>query len=547
MGNKQGRTCRKLSAGFAAAALPLTVQRLLALRQLLGDSAELADELSQVMTDLNAVPAPAGQPFLFTAALDDNEQLLREVFRDCDDLRYRSFAAGGARAMLVYLHGMTDLTLLEKNVLETLMDPANQQQTRVTVEALVDRLITSAGLWVRKAAGDVITDVMGGYTLLLVDGIAEVLVVDTVKYVKRQVTESKVEGLARGPHDAFTETLEDNLVLLRRRSRDPNLKVRVLQLGERSKTRLATVYVDGIVNPELVTEVQRRLERIKVDQITLAATVEEWIIDQPWSPFPQTIITERPDTVASALYEGRVGLMLDNTPQALIVPCTLSSLLQTVEDYTVQPVIASVMRLTRYLTALLGIFLPAMYIAIVSYHPGMLPTTLAISVAEIRAKTPYPAFMEVLIMEFILEVFQEAVIRMPEKIAPAATIVGGFVIGTTLVQSGLVNAMLVVATAGTAIASYTMPSYNLSLALRWLRVPVIMLAAVLGFFGILLGYLVIVVHMCSLRSFGESYLGGLFDITLLEDMQDKLIRLPARLMGERPKEFGPQDRTRAGE
>ncbi len=547
MNKKQGRTCRKLSAGFAAAALPLTAQRLTALRRLLGDSAELADELSQVLRDLNAVPAPAGQPFLFTAVLADNEQLLREVFRDCDDIRYRPFAAGGTRALLVYLHGMTDLTLLEKNVLETLMDPTNIRQASVTVEMLVDRLITSAGLSVRTTAEEVITDVMGGGALLLIDGIAEALVVDTVKYIKRQMTESKVEGLARGPHDAFIETLDDNLVLLRRRSRDPNLKVRIFQLGERSKTRLAVVYVDGLAKSGLVAEVERRLKQIKVDQVLLSATVEEWIIDQPWSPFPQTAVTERPDVMSAALYEGRVGLILDNTPQALIVPCTLSMLMQSVEDYTVQSVIASLIRLTRYLTALLGIFLPAIYIAIVSFHPGMLPTNLAISVAEIRAKTPYPAFMEVLIMEFILEVFQEAVTRMPEKIAPAATIVGGFVIGSTLVQSGLVNAMLVIATAGTAIASYTMPSYNLSLALRWLRVPNIFLAAVLGFFGIVLGYLAIVVYLCSLRSFGESYLGGLFDITLLEDMQDKLVRLPARLMGPRPKEFGPRDRTRIGD
>jgi len=546
MGKKQGRTCRKLSAGFAAASLTLTAQRLTALRQLLNDSTEMADDLSQVIRDLNSAPA-AGQLFLFTAVLADNEQLLREVFRDCDDIRYRSFAAGDKRALLVYLRGMTDVTLLEKNVLEILMSSKNQQLVSVTADLLMNQLITSAALRIQTSASEVIEDVMSGNALLLIDGIAETLVVGAVKYAKRQVAESKVEGLARGPHDAFTETLEDNLVLLRRRSHDPNLKVRIFQLGERSKTSLAVVYVANLVKPGLVAEVERRLEQIKVGQVLLSATVEEWIIDHPWSPFPQTGSTERPDVMSAALYEGRVGLLLDNTPQALLVPCTIGSLMQSVEDYTVQPVVASLIRLTRYLTALLGIFLPAMYIAIVSFHPGMLPTSLAISVAEIRAKTPYPAFMEVLIMEFILEVFQEAVTRMPEKVAPAATIVGGFVIGSTLVQSGLVNAMLVVAIAGTAIASYTMPSYNLSLTLRWLRVPTILLAAFLGFFGIVLGYLAIVVHMCSLRSFGESYLGGLFDITLLEDMKDKLGRLPAKWMGSRPKQFGPQDRTRAGE
>jgi hypothetical protein len=219
-------------------------------------------------------------------------------------------------------------------------------------------------------------------------------------------------------------------------------------------------------------------------------------------------------------------------------------MLQSVEDFTVQPIIASLVRFTRYVSFFLGIFLPAIYIAIVSYNPGMLPTTLAVSVAELRARTPYPAFMEVIILEAILELFQEAVVRLPAKIAPAAGIVGGFVIGTTVVQAGLVNAMLVVAIAGTAIASYTMPSYNLSLALRWLRIPTILLASVLGIYGVVIGYLAILVHLCSLRSFGESYLGSLFDITLLEDTKDTLVRLPMIFMGSRPKVFGTQDRKR---
>ncbi|MDR3559988.1 MAG: spore germination protein [Negativicutes bacterium] len=547
MRKKQGWTCRKLSAGFAAAALPVTKERLAALRSLLADSSEMADELSRLASGLNNVAAPEGQPFLFTGSLPDNERLLRGTFQDCEDIRFRAFSAGGRQALLVYLFGMTDVTLLEKNVLETLMAPDSNQQLTITISALVERLVTSAAIEVCARTDQATTFIMSGSALLLIDGNAEGLIVGATKHVKRAVEESKVEGLARGPHDAFTETLSDNIVLLRRRSRDPQLKVRIVQLGIRSKTELAMVYVADLVKAGLVAEVERRLSRIKVDQVTLSATVEEWIIDHPWSPFPQTDTTEIPESLMAALYEGRIGLILDNTPVALIVPCTLTTLLQNIEDYTLQPVVVTLVRLTRYFCAIIGALLPAVYIAIVSYHPGMLPTTLAISVAEIRARTPYPAYMEVLIMEFIIEVFQEAVLRLPRKISGAASIVGGFVIGTTIVQSGLVNAMLVVATAGTAIASYTMPSYNLSLALRWLRVPLIFLASILGFYGIMLGYIAIMIHMCSLRSFGESYMGGLFDITLLEDMQDKLVRLPARWMTSRPKEFGSRDRTRAGD
>lgn len=546
-GKKGAVKIRRLSEHFPPAALTAAGERLAGLKRLLTGGREAAEKLADIATRLKQVAAPSGEPFILTRSLADNELLFRGVFRDCDDVRFRIFAASGRRALLVYARGLADATALEKDVLETLMSPTGQQQGTLTIDLLTDKLLTSANVQVCPSAQAAITAVMSGYGLLLVDGIDKGLIVGTVKYAKRGVEEAKTEAVARGPHDAFTETLDDNIPLLRRRARDPDVKVRIFQVGERSRTAVALVYAASVVKPGLVAEVERRLAKIKTDQILLSAQVEEFIIDHPWSPFPQTHATERPDTFLVSIYEGRAGLLVDNTPHALIVPCTLTTLMQSVEDFTVQPVIASLMRFSRYVAAALGVFLPAMYVAIVSYNPGMLPTTLAINVAELRARTPYPAFMEVIIMEVILELFQEAVLRLPQKISPVASIVGGFVIGTTIVQAGIVNALLVVATAGTAIASYTMPSYNLGLTLRWLRLPTIFVAAVLGFYGVVLAYLAIIIHMCSLRSFGESFLGGLFDITLFEDMKDKLVRLPVTWMGSRPKVFGSRDRTRMEE
>ncbi|MDR7866785.1 MAG: spore germination protein [Sporomusaceae bacterium] len=536
----------RLSASFAPASLAATAGQLRGLKRLLADSRQIVDSLANIADRLRKVAAPEGEPFIFTTRLAENERLLRQVFQDCDDVKFRSFTAAGKGGLLVYLDGMTDSDLLERQVLEPLLKLKDPKQLADT-DVIAGRVLTAASVTVAVGAGPCLEEVLTGNALLLVDGLAEGIVVGAVKHVKRGVQEPKTEAVARGPHDAFTETLNDNLVLVRRRARDANIKVRIFQIGERTQTALALVYAADLVKPGLVAEVERRLSRIRIDQITLAAQVEEFIIDHPWSPFPQTFVTERPDAFIISLYEGRVGLIVDNTPHAIIVPCTLPSLLQSTEDFTVQPAVASLIRLTRYIAAALGIFLPAMYVAIVSYNPGMLPTALAISIAELRAKTPYPAFMEVVIMEVILELFQEAVLRIPQKIAPAASIVGGFVIGTTIVQAGLVNALLVVATAGTAIASYTMPSYNLGLALRWLRIPTIIAASVLGFYGLVLAYLAIIVHMCSLRSFGESFLGGVFDVTTAEDMQDKLVRAPAPRMGSRPKVFGSQDRSRVGD
>ncbi len=533
----------RLSASFAPAALTAAAGRLQGLKRLLAGSQEIVDGLADIADRLRKVAAPQGEPFIFTTALAENERLLRQTFQDCDDVKFRKFTTAGKSGLLVYLDGMADVDLLEKQVLEPLLKLKEPGQL-ADMETIAGRVLTAAAVTVAGGAGPGVESVLTGNALLLVDGLAAGMVVGAVKHVKRGIQEPKTEAVARGPHDAFTETLNDNIVLIRRRVRDANIKVRIFQLGERSKTAVALVYAADLVKPGLVAEVERRLSRIRTDQVLFAAQVEEFIIDHPWSPFPQTFVTERPDSMLASLYEGRVGLFVDNTPQAIVMPCTLPSLLQSAEDFTVQPAVASLIRLTRYIAAVLGIFLPGMYVAIVSYNPGMLPTSLAISIAELRARTPYPAFMEVIIMEVILELFQEAVLRIPQKIAPAASIVGGFVIGTTIVQAGLVNALLVVATAGTAIASYTMPSYNLGLALRWLRIPTIVAAAVLGVYGLVLAYLAIVIHLCSLRSFGESFLGGVFDVTAAEDMQDKLVRVPVPRMGSRPKAFGPQDRSR---
>jgi spore germination protein len=536
----------RLSASFAPASLEAAAGRLRGLKKLLADSRQIVDGLANVADKLRKVAAPQGEPFIFTTRLAENERLLRQVFQDCDDVKYRNFTAAGKKGLLVYLEGMTDVDLLEKQVLNPLI-AVDAPALLADATVIAGRVLTTASVTVAGEAGNALEAVLTGKALLLIDGLAEGIVVGAVKHVKRGVQEPKTEAVARGPHDAFTETLSDNIVLIRRRARDANIKVRIFQIGERSKTAVALVYAANLVKPGLVAEMERRLGRIRIDQITLAAQVEEFIIDHPWSPFPQTFVTERPDTFLVSLYEGRVGLIVDNTPNAIIVPCTLASLLQSTEDFTVQPAVASLIRLTRYFAAALGIFLPAMYVAIISYNSGMLPTALAISIAELRARTPYPAFMEVIIMEVILEIFQEAVIRLPQKITPAASLLGAFVIGTTIVQAGLVNALLVVATAGTAIASYTMPSYNLGLALRWMRLPAIVAASILGFYGLVLAYLAIVIHLCSLRSFGESFLGGVFDVTTVEDMQDKLVRVPVPRMGSRPKVYGPQDRSRVGD
>lgn len=545
---KSCKKIKKLSEAFPAASLDQAKLNLKNLEKMVQKAAEAGEEIGQVISCLRKIPAQEGQPFIFTPRLQENEQLLRNALRDCDDIKFRKFMTGNSQnVLLIYLDGMTDLTLLEKNVIERLMPPEQGQTETITVKYLENALLTSASVTVIDKATEAIEGVMTGNALLIVDKIAKGFNIGTTKAVKRSVSEPVTEDAIRSPHDAFNETLNDNLILIRRRTRDINLKIRIVKVGQRSQTAVALVYSANLVKPGLLEEVQRRIEGIKVDVVMLSATIEEYIVDHPWSPFPQVQVTERPDKIINAVYDGRVAILVDNTPYALAVPCTYNMMMQSVDDYTIQPVVSSLVRLTRNVSAFMAIYLPAVYVAVVSYHPGMLPTTLAISIAELRSRTPFPSFLEAIMMEILLELFQEAVVRLPKKISGAASMVGGFVIGTTVVQAGLINPLLVVVVATTAIASYSMPSYSFSMSLRWLRVPMLILASILGLYGVMLGILAITVHAVSLRSFGESYLGGFFNVEFFSAWKDTLVRLPSRLLRYRPEEMGAQERGRKGD
>lgn len=537
------RIIRKLSSSVAVASMQETTEKLNALQQLTKESARVGEELGQLISHLRQVAAPAQEPFLFTESMDANVKLLHVVFRDCDDVKYRTVEFGKRKALLVYVEGMASSDLIQDAILDPLLEQDNQTIRSIHNMAVQ---IPAASLKSSRSALDCITSILNGFTGIFLEGDTECLLVNTVKYQKRSVSSPEVETVIMGPHEAFNEVMADSIALLRRRCRDNNLKVRMLHIGERNKTGVAMVYIANLIKPGLVEEVEQRLEKVKIDRMFTSSMLSEFICDHPWAPFPQVQLTERPDKVAASLYEGRLAIIVDNMTEAVLLPVTFNQLLQSPEDYGVPALVTSLVRLTRFVSAMVAIFLPGLYIALVAFHPGMMPTSLAISVSELRLRAPFPAFMEAMFMEILLELFQEAVVRLPQKISGAAGVVGALIIGTTVVEAGLVNALLVVVTAISAITSFSMPSYSLSLALRFLRIPAMIAAAVLGVYGVVLSFLVIITHMCALRNLGESFAGDQFNITLLEDWKDMMVRLPATWQTSRPKLHGVQERDRGG-
>ena len=308
---------------------------------------------------------------------------------------------------------------------------------------------------------------------------------------------------------------------------------------------LVIAYIDEIVKPNLVKEVRKRIETIHLDDVAESGYIEQLIEDNYLSPFTQVQSTERPDRVVAALLEGRVAILLDGTPFALIVPVTFNMLLQSPEDYYERWLSSSLIRLLRYFAAGISLFGPSLYIAFVSFHQGLIPTKLALSMMATRQGVPFPALIEALIMEVAIEILREAGLRLPKPIGPTMGIVGGLVIGEAAVQAGIVSPIMVIVVALTAISSFAIPQYNAGITLRMLRFVAMFSAALFGLYGIILFFLFLCSHLVKLKSFGVSYLSPTVPYRA-GDWKDFMVRMPFRMMKHRPRLLKPKDSVRKG-
>lgn len=475
-------------------------------------------------------------------SIEENKKRLKDRLKDCDDIVYKEFTAGKEQIfkfLLVYTDGMSRGDLLNNAVLNALMIHARE----VPPDAMepgeeLYRLVRYGGLPASELTDndnleDAILSILIGDAVLFIDGTEKSIIIGAKGWPKRSVSEPNTESLIRGPRDGFTETFRENTALVRRRIRDHRLKLKQLRVGRRSFTDVGVMYIEDIVKPELVEEVLQRIKTIEIDAIMESGYIEQLIEDNYLSPFPQINITERPDEVAGSLYEGRVAILVDNSPFALIVPTTLNSLFQSPEDYYDRWYISTILRFIRYFASVLSLLLPALYIAITSFQPDILPAKFVISIAAARQGIPFPAIIEAFVMEVTFELLREAGLRLPVPIGSAIGIVGGIVIGTAAVDAGIVSPIMVIIVAVTAISSFSIPNYNLSVGFRMLRFFLMAIAGVFGLYGIMLGIVLILSHLVKLKSFGIPYMSP-YVSSPASDLKDSIIRVPTFLMGKRP-------------
>ncbi|SEO00756.1 spore germination protein [Paenibacillus sp. OV219] len=475
---------------------------------------------------------------VLTAALEENEAVLKNMFQSCSDVVFRSFQISGQKdALLVYIDGLIEEKQLDESLLKPLMLSSSSEPLEARKDILTflqNQFITISQV---KRASDIsiiVQNVLKGYVAIIIEAEAEALMLSIQGGKTRSIEQTSSETTIRGPRDSFTESIRTNTSLIRRRIRTTRLKFESLTVGELTQTDVEIAYLEDIANPAVIQEIRSRIERIQIDGVLESGYIEQFIEERSFSPFPQYLVTERPDYVVAALLEGRVAVFTDGTPFVLSGPMSFWGFLQAGEDYYDRVLFANLIRIIRLALMMIALFLPSIYVALTTFHQQMIPTNLLLSISAAREGVPFPAIVEALIMESTFEALREAGVRLPKQIGQAVSIVGGLVVGQAAVQAGIVSTPMVIVVSLTGIASFAIPRYNFSFAFRILRFPMILLAGMFGLYGITVGMLCILIHLASLKSLGVPYLFPISPVSF-QGLKDTIFRAPLWTMNYRPQ------------
>jgi len=449
------------------------------------------------------------------------------------------------KVMLVFMDGLIDKKIINMTILDPLMfmkDLQEKLQGEDLIGAVMEQCLPSGQASRVGGFKEVQQAINTGDAVLFFDGSPEAVTVETKGYEHRSIDRPATEQSVRGSQNAFTEVLRVNTALIRTMLHASDLVTEMIPLGARGHSNCAVMYIKSIVNEELIEEVKRRIKNISTDIITDSGVLEHFIEESPRSPFPQTLSTERPDRVAIHLAEGRVAILIDGSPFGHILPISLFTLMHSADDFSLNLYYTNTLRIVRWLSALLSLLMPSLYLAISTFHQEALPTELLLSIAAARAQVPFPTILEILFMEFSFELIREGGLRIPGILGSTIGIVGALILGQTAVAAKIVSPIMVIVIALTGLAAYSIPDYRLASAFRVSRFIFILLAMSMGLVGVACGLLIFIAVLCSLKSFGMPYLAPLAPKTVSGG--DVILRTPAAQQRRRPDELNTKDEIR---
>ena len=445
---------------------------------------------------------------IFSRNLEKNLKALQErLHLDVnDDVVLRRFDALGQDCALLYVEGLSDGEQMAQHILRPMMNSPLALAGRSAAEQVMQSVLTVPEVESGPEVSQALYDLLRGLCLVLMDTCDQALRIDLRAYARRPVSNPRNETVVVGPHDAFNETLRDNLTLLHRRLPSPNFVCQLRKVGTETPGQAALCYLDGVCPRETVEELQRRLDGVELDYVLTSGTLEQLIEDDPYAPLPQVVGTERPDRAVSFLMEGQAVLLLDGSPRALALPVSLWHLFHAPDDSYMRWQYGTFMRLLRLLGALVTLLLPAVFVSLVVYHPITIPMTLLTSIMQSRTNVPINLFEETLLMVAVFALINESAIRIPGMMGSSLGLVSTLILGTAAVDAGLVSPLLIIVVALSGLGSYAMPNYPLSFAFRMGQVVLLLAAGITGISGLCYAVVMLLCWVAAMESLGQPFL-----------------------------------------
>ena len=466
--------------------------------------------------------------------LENDIALFKEIFKKDSVLRVKRISARKNTPIdcaLLYMDGMTDSEQLNNAVIRPLlvMDVPNEYTS--LAEYVEKQVLFARDAKRNSSISKIIEGILYGEAVILLNGSKEAVSVDVKGFRTRGINEPQEEKVLQGPREGFEEAALLNLAMLRRKLQTPDLCFEMMRLGRRTNTLVYICYLDTLADQKMVAELKKRISKIDIDGILDSNYIAEQIRDGGYSLFKTCGTTERPDIVAAKLLEGRIALVVDGTPVVVTLPYLFSESFQSDEDYYLNFLVSSVGRILRYICFFLSISIPAIFIALSTFHKELLPTSLAIAVSKLRGGVPFSPFTECLLLIFVFEILKETGVRMPQSLGHALSIVGGLVVGQAAVDARIISTPMLIVIAISGIAGLMIP--KLKGAVFYLRIILLFLAALFGLYGFIAGLTVVIMHIISLTSFGVDYTASLRRADF-QSLKDTIIRAPWKSMLKRP-------------
>lgn len=478
-----------------------------------------------------------------TKSFKKNTMIFENIFKNDDTIMFReiqSKSPNSPKLKIISIDGMSDKILASKSIIEPIQNSYIDKND--TLDSIVNKSLTTSNISISGDIDKIIGSILYGDTIIIVENFDEILIVDSKGWSNRNITEPSSENVVRGPREGFVESILVNISLIRRKIQTPNLKFSFRQLGKQTNTKIGICYIEGIVNDKIVAELNTRLDKINIDSILESGYIEELIRDSPLSPFSTIGYTERPDTVAANLLEGRIGLLIDGTPIVLTLPYLFIENFQSCEDYYMNYIYSSFNRMLRWLGFFISTSIPAIYVAMATFHQEMIPTPLLLSISAARDGVPFPTIVETTLMLIVFEILREGGKRLPSPMGSTIGFVGAVVLGEAAVSARIVSSPIVIIVALTGLGNFLNP--QMIGCMNLIRLSLLLLSAFLGLYGYIFGIIGFSIHLMSMRSFGIPYMLNVGDIKF-EDIKDTTIRAPWWLMEYRPKLLSSKNNTRS--